>query len=69
MEPVASKTHPTFFDHSLFVSPTDALESQSIGKLNFELGTDDFTDAMYISALNDVVYTNEACNKRISNAG
>ena len=30
MEPVSSRTHPTFI-HSLFVSPTDILSAQSVG--------------------------------------
>ena len=65
---VASKTHLAFF-HSICVPPTDILESQSVGKLNFELGTSACDNAMYISNVNEVPCTSEICNKRISCAG
>ena len=69
VEPVSSRTPPTFFDHSLSVSPTDILSAQSIGNQNFELGTGDCDDGMYISNVNEVDCTNAICNKRISYAG
>ena len=45
------------------------MSTQSVGHSNFELGTDDSDDAMYISGVNDVACTNEIYNKRISNPG
>ena len=68
-EPISSRNKPAFFTHSLSVSPTSILESQSVGKLNFELETGDLHDAFYISNVNEVACTNEICNKRISNEG
>ena len=68
VEPVSSGTHPAFI-HSLSVSPTDILSAQSVGNQNFELGTGDCDDAIYISNVNDVDCTNTIYNKRISYAG
>ena len=69
VEPVSSRTHPTSFDHSLSVSSTDILSVQSIGNQNFELGTGDCNDGMYVSNVNEVDCTNAICNKRTSYAG
>ena len=48
--------NPTFFEHSLSVN-------------NFELGTGDLNDALYISDVNDVACINDLNCKRISVAG
>ena len=58
---------PTFFQHSLFVSPIDIFVLQFVGY--FELGTSDLHDAMYISDVKEMACTNVICNKRISCAG
>ena len=49
-----SRNHSTFFHRSLFISPIDILDLQSIGNLNFELETGDVTDALCYSIVNDV---------------
>lgn len=64
---VQLQDRPTFFDCSLFVSPTEILDGQSIG--NFELGIGDFDDALYNNAISDVDCINLICNKKISNGG
>ena len=68
-EPVSSRNEPAFFHHSLSVSPTDILNPQSVGNLNFELETGDIDDAMYYNDLNEVKCTHLICNERISNVG
>ena len=45
------------------------MDSQSIGKLNFELETNENNDTLYISNVREVDCTKDTCNKRISNAG
>ena len=64
MEPVSARLHPTFFSHSLFVSPIDILNLQSVGNVSFELETGVNDDVLYIRDVND-----GACNKRISCVG
>lgn len=50
-----------FFKHSLSVSPTDILESQSFG--NFALGIGAIDDALYYNDANEVACTNIICKK------
>ena len=59
-------TEPTFFKHSLSVSPTQVLDAQSNG--NFELGTGKSINAWYNSDVNEMNCIKESCNKRISDA-
>ena len=69
-QPVASGIRSQFFPHSLSVSPSDILTVQSGGIVQNLLGTGAVVDdALYSSDVNDVVCTNELCNKRISYAG
>ena len=69
MEPASYGNHPTFI-HSLFVSPTDVLNLQSVGNVHVELETGVDDDAIYYNDVNEVIcMENEICNKRISDAG
>ena len=45
------------------------MSSQSAGNLNFELGTGDLNDVLYINVVIDVDCTKEICNKTVSCAG
>ena len=70
VEPVASGIRSKFSPYSLSVSPPDILESQSGGVVQNLLESGVVSDdALYISNVNDVVCTNEKCNKKISYAG
>ena len=70
VEPVSSGLHPTFFSHSLSVSPPGTLESQFGGNVHYELETGAVNDdALYIDDLNEVACTDSKFYKRISIAG
>ena len=64
--PPVVENETTFFN-SLSVTPVEILHSNSAG--NFELEIGDFSDAAYNNAVNEVVCTQDYCNKRISDAG
>ena len=69
VELAASENESTFFPYSLSVSPSDILNLQSGGNVQYELETGDCDDALYINDVNDVACTVLKCNKRISCAG
>ena len=68
-QPIAFGIRPQFFLNSLYVSPSDILNSQSDGLVQnlLEFGAND--DAMYYNDINKVDCTIDTCNKRISCAG
>ena len=68
-EPVSSRNQLAIFHHSLSISPTDILNSQSVWKLNFELETGEIDDSLYNNNVIEVACTNETCNKRTSYVG
>ena len=69
-QPVAFGIQHKFFPDSLFVSPSDVLDSQSGGNVQNSLQTGAVSDdALYYNDVNEVACTLEPCNKRISQAG
>ena len=70
VEPVSSRLQPTFFHSYFSASPPDILESRSGGNVHYKLEHGAVNDdALYYGDLNEVAFTIENCNKRISCAG
>ena len=70
VEPVSSGLQPAFLSHSLSTCPPDILESQSGGNVQNLLEISAMNDdTLYYGDLNEVAYTIETYNKRISTTG